>query len=359
MDAIEFMITSSQSGWQKCFEEINTYIRMKQNFEKLDYISVLRVSSMMLIILFHSLCFYSGTWWYLNTNVIPLWKLLSAPTVKVGLTTFFFISGYLYGYMYLEKGKYRDVKSFLSNKFRRLLIPYLFWGIQMILTMKVLHIAWINLFTGVAHLWFLLVLFELFLIMVILTRIGIGSCSTIIVDLIIIVSSFITLYIWQNTSTHHHVLCIEEMMYYLPSFVMGFYCVRYSKIEINKYLLIVLFVISLFLMFLLSYYNYPESHTLYRIPAIMVSCSSLMLMKNQSNTICESFIFKNLDKNSMGIYIFNQIVVFLLLFIPETNNYLSYHTYVGVLIIFTISLIIPWLLANIFNKVKMLSYLIG
>ncbi len=332
---------------------------MKQNSEKLDYISVLRVCSMMLIILFHSLCFYSGTWWYLRADVIPLWKLLSAPTVKVGLTTFFFISGYLYGYMYLEKGKYRDVKSFLSNKFKRLLIPYLFWSILMVLTMTVLHIAWINLLTGVAHLWFLLVLFELFLILIVLTRIGVGSKSSIFVDLIIIVSSFISLYIWQNTSTHHHILCIEEMMYYLPSFMMGFYCVRYCKIEINKYLLIVLFVIGLFLMFLLSYYNYPESHTLYRIPAIMVSYSSLMLTKHQSNTICQSYIFKNLDKNSMGIYIFNQIVVFLLLFIPETNKYLRYHSYIGVLIIFTVSLIIPWLLANFFNKVKALSFLIG
>ena len=332
---------------------------MNQKSERLNYISVLRVSSMMLIILFHSICFYTGTWWHLCTDIVPLWKLISAPTVKVGLTTFFFISGYLYGYMYLEKGKYRDAKSFLSNKFRRLLIPYLFWSILMSLTMPYLNIAWINLFTGVAHLWFLLVLFELFIILVVLTRIGVGSNNTIFVDLLIIVSCFTALYIWKNVSTHHHVLCIEEMLYYLPSFILGFYCVRYRKIEINRYLLIALFVVGLFLAFLLSYYNYPDSHTLYRIPAIMVSCSSLMLMKNKPNTICQSYFFMNLDKNSMGIYIFNQIVVFLLLIIPETNKYLSWHTYSGVLIIFTISLIIPWLLANIFNKVKVLSYLLG
>ena len=59
-----------------------------------------------------------------------------------------------------------------------------------------------------------------------------------------------------------------------------------------------------------------------------------MLLKNKPNTIYKSYFFMNLDKNSMGIYIFNQIVVFLLLFIPETNKYLSCHAYAGVLIIF-------------------------
>lgn len=332
---------------------------MNQKSERLHYISLLRVCSMMLIILFHSICFYTGTWWYLSTDIVPLWKFISAPTVKIGLTTFFFISGYLYGYMYLERGKYRDVKSFLTNKFRRLLIPYLFWGVLMVLTMTSLHIAWINLLTGVAHLWFLLVLFELFLILVVLTKVGDSSNSTIFVDLLIVVSCFTALYIWKNISTHHHVLCIEEMLYYLPSFLLGFYSVKYRKITINKYSLIVLFVVGLFLMFFLSYYNYPESHTLYRIPAIMVSYSSLMLTKNRSNTICQSHIFMNVDKNSMGIYIFNQIVVFLLLSIPATNHYLSCHTYVGVLVIFLISLIIPWLLAIFFNRVKALSYLVG
>ena len=64
---------------------------------------------MLLIVLFHSLCFYIGTWWYLCTDVVPLWKVIAYPSVKIGLTTFVFISGFLYGYMYFEKGKYRDV----------------------------------------------------------------------------------------------------------------------------------------------------------------------------------------------------------------------------------------------------------
>lgn len=332
---------------------------MKQESERLYYISVLRVCSMMLIVLFHSLCFYSGAWWYLHSEIVPLWKVISAPTVKIGLTTFILISGYLFGYMYLKKGKYRDIKSFMVNKFRRLMIPYLFWGVLMIITMPMVHIAWLNLFTGLAHLWFLLVLFELFVIMIVLTRIGFGENSSLLVEFIIILLSFIILYVWKTVSTHHHVLCIEEMLHYLPSFIIGFCCAKYQEVKVNKLLLFVLFVLGLLLMLILSLFDYPDSNTLNRILAIIVSMSTMFLLRNSTLSVCQSRVFKNLDNNSMGIYIFNQIIVFLLLLIPETNHFLSIHTYGGVLIIFTISLVIPWLLSNIFNSVKGLSYLIG
>ena len=79
---------------------------MKYESDKMQYVSILRVCSMMLIVLYHSLCFYIGVWWYFSADVIPLWKVISTPTVKIGLTTFVFISGFLYGYMYLERRKY-------------------------------------------------------------------------------------------------------------------------------------------------------------------------------------------------------------------------------------------------------------
>lgn len=332
---------------------------MKQESERLYYISVLRVCSMMLIVLFHSLCFYTGVWWYLHSEIVPLWKVISGPTVKIGLTTFVFISGYLFGYMYLKKRKYRDIKSFLLNKFRRLMIPYFFWGALMIITMPMVHITWLNLFTGLAHLWFLLVLFELFIIMILLTRIGIGEKTSSLIEFLIIIISFIILYVWKTVSTHHRVLCIEEMLYYLPSFIIGFCCAKYQEVKVNKLFLFVLFVLGLLLMLILSIFDYPDSNTLYRILAIIVSMSTMCLLRNSTLSVCQSRVFKNLDNNSMGIYIFNQIIVFLLLLIPETNHFLSIHTYGGVLIVFTISLVIPWLLSNIFNGVKGLSYLIG
>lgn len=330
---------------------------MKYELNKMPYVSVLRVCSMLLIVLFHSMCFYTGTWWYLRSEIVPLWRVISSPTVKIGLTTFVFISGFLYGYMYLERGKYRNVQSFLIKKFRRLLIPYFFWGILMIVFMPKVQITWINMFTGVCHLWFLMMLFDIFVLMILFNHLTRVEFSTKYIDFTIIIVSFLLLYVWKNITIHHYVLGIEATLYYLPAFLVGFYYAKYRRDNNNKGIAFSLFLIGIMALFVLSLFDYSD--TLYRVPAIIVSLSAMILLKNFSISSYQSNVLNNLDKNSMGIYIFNQIVVFILLLNPESNHFLSCHQFLGVLIIFIVSLVIPWILSNLFNKNKLLSLLIG
>lgn len=331
---------------------------MKCESDKMQYISVLRVGSMLLIVLFHSMCFYTGNWWYLCADVVPFWKVISTPTVKIGLTTFVFISGFLYGYMYLKRGKYRNPKTFLAKKSRRLLVPYFFWGILMIITMPAVHISWINLFTGVAHLWFLMALFEMFVIMMLLNCLGINESSSKYVDFIVLLFSFVLLYVWKSSSGHQYAMAIKEMLYYLPAFLVGFYYAKYRRDDESKVVVASLFMVGIIVLFAYSLFGYPDDSALYRVPAILVSLSAMIWVSRyvsfyQSNVLC------NLDNNSMGIYIFNQIVVFVLLLIPDMNLFLYYHTYFGTFIIFIVSLIIPWMLSILFNKMKHVSFLIG
>ena len=332
---------------------------MKYESDKMQNVSILRVCSMMLIVLYHSLCFYIGVWWYLSTVEEPIWKLIAFPVVKVGLTTFVFISGFLYGYMYIERGKYRKVKSFIINKSKRLLIPYFFWGIVMILMMPLLHIPWINLFTGIAHLWFLLMLFEIFVLMALLNKLGIGVQKAKILDFVVVIISFILLYVWKQYSSHQHFFGIDNTLYYLPAFFVGFYFAKYRQKTNGRIIAFSLFIIGITLLLVLSFWGYHESNTLYRIPAILVSVSAMILLKDSSFPFCQSKMFVNLDKNSMGIYIFNQIVVFVLLLTPDIKTFLSHHSFVGVFLIFIISFIIPWILSNLLNKSKYTSFLIG
>ena len=332
---------------------------MKYESNKMQYVSVLRVCSMLLIVLYHSMCFYSGTWWHLRSEIVPLWKVISTPIEIVGLTTFVFISGFLYGYMYLERGKYRNVKSFLLNKFRRLMIPYFFWGILMIVSMPTVQITWINLFTGVCHLWFLMMLFEIFVLMVFFNHLIMIEFSTKYIDFTILIVSFVLLYVWKNITSHHYALGIEATLYYIPAFLVGFFYAKYSRSHDRKGIAFHLFIIGIITLFGLSLIGLSDSNTLYRVPAILVSLSGMILVKNSSVSSYQSNVLNNLDKNSMGIYIFNQIVVFLLLLNPESNLFLSYHLYVGPFLIFIVSLVIPWILSIMFNKNKYITYLIG
>ena len=333
---------------------------MKSSKENLHYISLLRVSSMLLIVLFHSMCFYIGEWWYLGTNVVPLLKTIAFPIEQIGLTTFVFISGFLYGYMYIERGKYRDVLPFLNKKILRLLIPYFFWGVLMIITMPAVHISWINLLTGISHLWFLLMLFELFVISSLFNKFGIGKNSTIYIDLLVTIISFILVYVWNHYSSHHYALGIGNTLHYLPAFLIGYFYAKYRIDKTNSiFLFSTILVLGIILTFLVSINGYTEGSTLYRIPSILVSVSALVILKDFFKSCNQSKVIDSLDNNSMGIYIFNQIVVFLILLNSKAKIFLSHHSYLGVVIIFVISLLVPWIFSDMLRRIKFVSFLIG
>ena len=96
---------------------------MKQN-NKFDEISIMRAMAMTMIVAFHSLCFYNGRWAKVNALDISIWHRVSTFLDVIDLNMFVFISGYLYGYLYIYKNKYRHPSEVIRIKAIRLLIPY-------------------------------------------------------------------------------------------------------------------------------------------------------------------------------------------------------------------------------------------
>lgn len=325
----------------------------------------MRVISITLITLFHSLCFYTGIWWYLSTDIIPLWKIIATPTVKLGLSMFFCISGFLFGYLYIEKKKYKQAKLFFNSKAKRLLIPYFFWGGILIISMPSMSISWTSLFTGPFHLWFLLSLFLQFVIIFLLTRYAITTNvpiynNVLLNDGVILLFSFLPLYIWRFFSNHHFFLCIEDTFYYLPTFIIGFYSAKYNKFNlINLKIAFSLLSISIIWMIFLSIKEVPSNHSLYRVPSIIVALCSFVICKNIHLSKKTDRVILFIDKHGMGIYIFNQIVIFLVLLTPCLNSFLSNQPYYGPVVLFFISFLIPLALSWQFKQHQLLSWMIG
>ena len=121
-------------------------------------ITILRICAMFCILIFHALCFYIGSWNYWRTEIVPIWSFFE-PIVEIGLATFIFISGFLYGYYNIEKSKYLQFSPFVTKKTKRLLFPYIIWSCIMIIFLP-LNMHWREMITGTGHLWFLLVLYE-------------------------------------------------------------------------------------------------------------------------------------------------------------------------------------------------------
>lgn len=107
--------------------------------------------AMMMIVAFHSMLFYNGKWWVFGGPVIPLWVKTSAFLNAIDLPMFVFISGFLFGHLYKYKHKYRDRKQFVIGKARRLLVPYLAWGLFLVYLLPPFNQLG-ELLTGISHL---------------------------------------------------------------------------------------------------------------------------------------------------------------------------------------------------------------
>lgn len=330
---------------------------------RLNYISLLRVLAMFLIVIFHSLCFYTGVWWKFTTDVIEVWKIISEPVVNIGLALFIFIAGFLYGYLYFEKEKYKEPFIFIFGKIRRLLIPYLLWGIVCVLLP--FGFKWGALFTGVAHLWFLLVLFELFLIMIFISKSGFSikaPCDmkrNYIFDSLLFVTSFSFVYIWRSCCNHHYVLGIESTLFYLPIMLAGYFMGKYGIYKFER-----LFLSEVFLFLGVGYLLFDsilDINLIFmsQIMQIFIAWGAIILSQN----ICArnelgTFVIK-MDKFSMGVYVFNQIVIFGILSFPFMNKCLSSQPMMGPFFIFVFSFVTSYLLSTWFSRFKYLSWMIG
>lgn len=133
----------------------------------------LKVFATLLVVLGHVGVFYS------NLGVLPFpiqpgIKVLTWLIYSFHMPLFFFISGVIYE-ICIKKGKYGDVGKFLGKKSRRLLLPYLFWGVVVVTpVMEVLgftedsagrYVVYsILLGRNNRHLWYLLSLFCMFVL---------------------------------------------------------------------------------------------------------------------------------------------------------------------------------------------------
>lgn len=128
---------------------------------------------MLSIIFYHSMViFASSSWFRIPGKSSVIFKILAQFLNSFHIYAFVFISGYIYYYIKYEKGGYNNKLSFMWNKFKRLIIPYIFvsaiWAIPIYVYFfrpKRDEIVAKFLFgNSPEQLWFLLMLFWVFLI---------------------------------------------------------------------------------------------------------------------------------------------------------------------------------------------------
>lgn len=330
--------------------------------KRFDEISIMRVMAMTMIVAFHSLCFYNGRWSKVNAIDIPIWHKVSCFLDVIDLNMFVFISGYLYGYLYIYRNKYRHPSEVIRIKAIRLLIPYLFWGIPMAMIWP--WNTWSNLLYGIGHLWFLLMLFGVFTITVILQLLNAQRVRfTGKIGVSLIVMGYIAGLVFSKYVYAGEFLCINKILYYFPAFMIGYLCAKLRVAWILPNWAYILLPFALLGLFIFVWYPLPLPYSLILLAwtvFVYVVCIDLLIIlsKVTMSGLTHKMVLA-IERLSMGLYIFNQIVMDIVFTIPVLHQWFEVHWIVGPFVLFPIGFFPPLLLSYLFNKYKWLRWTIG
>lgn len=330
--------------------------------KRFDEISIMRVLAMTMIVAFHSLCFYNGRWAKVNAIDIPIWNKTSCFLDVIDLNMFVFISGYLYGYLYIYRNKYRHPSEVIRIKAIRLLIPYLFWGIPMAIVWP--WNTWSRLLYGIGHLWFLLMLFGVFTLTVILQLLNAQRVKfNSIVGISLIVTGYMFGLVFSKYVYAGGFLCVNKILYYFPAFMIGYLCakLRVAWMLPNwSYIILPFAVLGLFFF---VWYPPPLPYTLVlfvrTVLAYVICIDFLIILSKSTMSDWTRKVVQNIERLSMGLYIFNQIAMDIVFTIPVMRQWFEVHWMIGPFVLFPIGFFPPLLLSYIFNRYKILRWTIG
>ena len=329
---------------------------------RFNEISIMRVMAMTMIVAFHSLCFYNGRWVKVNAIDISVWHKISCFLDVIDLNMFVFISGYLYGYLYIYRNKYQHPSEVIKIKARRLLIPYLFWGIPMAIVWP--WNTWVKLLYGIGHLWFLLMLFGVFTLTVIFQLLNAQRVKfTSIVGISLIVMGFISGFLFSKYVYAGDFLCINKILYYFPAFMIGYLCakLRVAWMLPNwSYMTLPFAILGLFVF---VWYPIPLPYTLVLIIrtvlAYFICIELLVILSKDTMSDRVQKVVHEVERLSMGLYIFNQIAMDIVFTTPVLHQWFETHWMIGPFVLFPIGFFPPLILSYIFNKYKWLRWTIG
>ena len=136
----------------------------------------IRLFLIVMLVFYHAFAIFTGAWKPIaGYPEIPGYALLGNLSYACLLETFVFISGYVFGYQVRVKGDTAlSAKKLLVKKFKRLIIPSIIFSIAYLLIIKGFHDSLLTtsyqILCGVAHMWFLPMLFWCFVIVWIIEK---------------------------------------------------------------------------------------------------------------------------------------------------------------------------------------------
>lgn len=323
---------------------------------------------MLLVVLYHCVVYWTGTWF----TGTPVHKSSVLAEVASWMNSFHIygftlVSGYLFYYLRYEKGKYGQFLPFMTQKVKRLLIPFVFICFVWVAPINYLFfpfewkaaIGKFVLGTAPAQLWFLLMLFGVFALfypisnfvrdrqilgaVLILGIYGVGLAGQIVLP---------------------NVFQVFRACMYIPLFWLGFKLRQWGSSCVRK-IPAVLWVIAHVCLFLLVRYLSGFTGMIFtllrlgfdfvlHIVGALMAFTVLQKLADKVNWK-NSKVFAFLSKMSMPVYLLHQQVIYV--FVYLLNGALN--PYVHAAVNFAGAMAVSLLLSAVLMKFRITRTLIG
>ncbi|MDU1413997.1 MAG: acyltransferase [Clostridium sp.] len=351
-----------------------------RNNDRLYEITILNVIAILLVVLGHSGCIYAGKWSYVVVNnSSEILKYITNFIYSFHMPLFVFVSGYLFSYG-KSKDKYKSLKEFCVKKFKRLIIPYIIVGsffmipIQMIFEIDNISTPYMSrifseIFLGKTprHLWFLLMLFNLFIIFYLLENIF--KKNKVYINFIVL---FLLSVIAVKIPNFYQV---SGSIQYMLFFYLGYVAYNHNKLKtiyINKSMWII--IISYILLFNINYFIIGKyislssntivvkvlDYSIDKIISILGVMSIYLFINNLKNKnyerlerVCKSKLIFKINNLSFLIYLIHQPIMLIVL---KKISLLDISPFTVYTTLFWVTLIVSIILSDLYllliGKVK-------
>lgn len=172
-------------------------IELRKSDIYLEQCNTIKVTMMVAVILFHSMALWQRGGWFNQSPDCPskILEYLSGFLSNVHTYCFTFVSGYLFYYLRFETNRYSDTIHAIGRRIKRLLVPYVFASVVWAIPFDIFYL---NVSIDVivkkyifavspSQLWFLVMIFNCFLIFLLFSKviIKIPSVAGIILGVIL------------------------------------------------------------------------------------------------------------------------------------------------------------------------------
>lgn len=329
---------------------------MKQ-VEKTKQYDVIKFIGMILVVVAHCARMYSGG------VVTPLnpsesLKFLVEFIYDYHMRLYMMAAGMVYGFCVIDRDKYRQSLIFLKNKGLRLILPYLFWGVAMVAPVMVgfgftsqtfgqYLVDGILLTNNCRHLWFLVALFEIFIVCALIRK-WITKMPPVAMSAVFLVLALLC-YLQTLVYLAFH---LNDCAYYLVFFYLGFLYNRYFE----KVLKVLRHPLTILVCVAAQIALYPVNiWVVDQVKALAGSAAVIGLSAYVTEWMSGKKWFQVLQKNGFGIYLMHPMIIYVLYYYLGPKDIHPWLLFTGVTLV---SYFVPVGISMIFRKMR-LNILLG